>query len=262
MTGGVVNEIFEKFIDDGNSRLSAFVSATGSAGTIAAGDFLRTKHPSIRVVAAEARQCPTLYRFGIGDKHVPWIHNVRNTDAVAAVDDEQTMQLMRLFNEPAGREYLVSQGVPETVISQLHLPGISCICNLVAAIKTAKHFEFTSRDVIFLPMTDSMELYSSRMTEMNEQEGGYSRDSAVAHFARYLQGIEDDHIRELTYHDRKALHNFKYFTWIEQQGKSRDELNETWDPDFWAGMFSDEKVAAWDRLIDQFNDEVGLLKNL
>src|SRR5205823_3620733 len=132
----------------GNSRLrlSGFISATGSAGTIAAGDFLRTKHPHVRVVAAEALQCPTLLRCGfgdhriegIGDKHVPWIHNVRNTDVVAAIDDEQCLAIMRLFNEDAGRTLLGKQGIATSIVEKLPLLGISGICNLVSAIKTAK----------------------------------------------------------------------------------------------------------------------------
>ncbi len=266
MTGSVVQDVFSKFIDTGRERMAGYISATGSAGTIAAGDFLRTLHPHIRVVATEALQCPTLYQFGfgahriegIGDKHIPWIHNVRNTDAVAAIDDEQTMQLMRLFNEPEGRAYLIRQGVDEAVVNQLDLLGISCICNLVASIKTARHYEMTERDVLFMPVTDSMELYASRLEEMREAEGPYTAEKAAAHYARYLLGTQDDHYRELTYADRKALHNFKYFTWVEQQGRDSEELRLLWDPDFWVEVFSDERIQAYDRLITQFNNAVGL----
>ncbi|HMO50143.1 MAG TPA: pyridoxal-phosphate dependent enzyme [Kiritimatiellia bacterium] len=266
MTGGVIQDIFEKFIATGKERLSGYISATGSAGTIAAGDYLRTLHPHLRVVGVEALQCPTLYQFGfgahriegIGDKHIPWIHNVRNTDAVCAVDDEQTMQLLRLFNEPDGRAYLVKQGVPASTVARLDLLGISCICNLVASIKTAKHFEMDERDVIFMPVTDSMELYASRFDEMRAEHGSYTEEKAAAHYARYLLGTQDDHLRELTYQDRKALHNFKYFTWVEQQGKTSEQLRELWEPDFWTELFSEERLAAYDRQIVAFNDAVGL----
>jgi cysteine synthase len=270
MTGGIVDEIFRRVYAPGGARLSGFVSATGSAGTIAAGDFLRTKHPAIRVVAAEALQCPTLYRCGfgahriegIGDKHIPWIHNVRNTDLVAAIDDEQTIQLMRLFNEPAGRARLIETGVPADVVERLDLAGISCLCNLVAAIKAAKHYEMGARDVIFFPMTDSMDLYASRIEELRRVAGPYTRDTAIAHQARYLHGIEPDHLRELTYGDRKALHNFKYFTWVEQQGKTADELRRLWDEEFWLDLFSPERVAEWDRMIEQFNEATGVADSL
>ena len=267
VTGGVVDEIYQQLAKP-DSRLAAFVSATGAAGTIAAGDFLRTKYPSLRVVAAEALQCPTLLRFGfgahriegIGDKHIPWVHNVRNTDMVIAVDDEQTMQLLRLFNEPAGIEYLKKQGVKDELIAQLPLLGISGACNLAAAIRTAKYYEMNGRDLLFLPMTDSLEMYGSRMTEMQEQEGPFTAEKATATYARYLLGAGLEHMRELNYQDRKALHNFKYFTWVEQQGKTSAELNKLWDPDFWTETFS--QAAEWDKLITAFNERTGVLASL
>jgi cysteine synthase len=270
MTGSIIQEIYERHYRTENSRLAAYSSATGSAGTIAAGDYLRTQYPSLRVTAVEALQCPTLYQFGfgehriegIGDKHVPWIHNVRNTDMVCAVDDEQTMQLLRLFNEPEGREALARRGVGEELVAQLDLLGISSLCNLVASIKTAKYYDMDSRDVLFCPLTDGMELYASRLQEMGEEHGPLKADDAVAISARYLDGTTIDHMRELTYFDRKSLHHFKYFTWVEQQGRTSEELNRLWDEDFWKEVFSQEQVDEWDRLIDQFNQETGLLQAL
>ncbi|NIS90625.1 MAG: pyridoxal-phosphate dependent enzyme [Woeseiaceae bacterium] len=261
VTGSVIEEIFAANFGEGR-RLSAYVSATGSAGTIAAGDYLRTVHPDLRVVATEALQCPTLLQFGfgdhriegIGDKHIPWIHNVRNTDFVVAVDDEQLMQLMRLFNEEAGHDCLLREGISEDLLASLPLLGISSLCNLVAAIKTARYYDMDARDVIFVPLTDAMNLYASRMQEMRESEGEYTARSADRHYARYLQGITTDHVRELNYADRKALHNFKYFTWVEQQGRSSDELRQLWDTDFWSRVFSTEVVDEWDRLIEAFNE--------
>jgi cysteine synthase len=265
MTGSVIEEVFQKHYRDGR-RLSAYVSATGSAGTIAAGDYLRNRHPGIRVVATEALQCPTLLQFGfgehriegIGDKHIPWIHNVRNTNLVAAVDDEQAMQLMRLFNEEEGFACLRREGVDEKTLQELNLLGISGICNLVASIKTARYYDMDDRDVIFTPLTDSMELYSSRLQEMEETHGPYTTLLADQHYARYLQATTTDHLRELTYADQKALHNFKYFTWVEQQGRTSDELRQLWDEDFWREIFSQEVVDEWDRLIDAFNEASGL----
>lgn len=269
-TGGIIEEIYEKHYKTENSRLSGFISATGSAGTISAGDFLRTKHPFIRVVAVEASQCPTLYQFGfgahriegIGDKHIPWVHNVRNTDAVSTVDDEQVMQLLRLFNEDAGKAYLSKQGVSDDTITRLQAAGISGLCNLVSAINTAKYFEMDGRDVIFLPLTDSMDLYGSRLEEMEEQYGAFDTDKAARIFGRYLEGCRPDTYRELNYFERKALHNFKYFTWVEQQGKTSDELRQLWDEDFWAELFDQAQVDEWDQLINEFNEATGLLKNL
>jgi cysteine synthase len=267
MTGGIVEEVFHQ-IAKPHSRLAAYISATGSAGTIAAGDYLRTKFPRVLVVATEALQCPTLllngfgaHRIeGIGDKHVPWIHNVRNTDMVAAIDDEQCMQLLRLFNEDQGKAYLHQEGVPEALTSQLPVVGISGICNLIAGIKAAKYYEMDGRDVIVFPMTDSMDLYGSRKEELREQYGPYTRELAAAHLARYLHGTGIDTVRELGYWDQKALHNLKYFTWVEQQGKTSEELNAMWEPDFWTETFA--QAAEWDQLITEFNERTGVLKAL
>jgi hypothetical protein len=264
-TGSVIEEIFNNHYGAAR-RLSAYVSATGSAGTLAAGDFLRTQHPGIRVVATEALQCPTLLRFGfgehriegIGDKHIPWIHNVRNTDMVVAVDDEQTMQLMRLFNEDEGHACLRREGVDETTIAALGQIGISGLCNLVASIKTARYYDMDGRDVIFTSLTDSMELYSSRVEEMLEKHGPYTSHQADQHYGRYLLGTGTDNLRELSYADRKALHNFKYFTWVEQQGRSSEELQQLWDEDFWREVFSQDVVDQWDQLINAFNQATGL----
>jgi cysteine synthase len=265
VTGKTIDEIFGRL--GGDARLAGYVSATGSAGTIAAGDFLRTVHPRIRVVATEALQCPTLYQLGfgghriegIGDKHVPWIHNVRNTDMVAAIDDEQCLALFRLFNEPAGQTHLKLR-LPDELIQQLPLLGISGICNLVAAIKAAKYYDMGGRDVIFTCLTDSAGLYASRLHELSEQQGKYSAERAAYDQARYLDGIATDHVRELTYHDRKALHNFKYFTWVEQQGHTSDELRELWQPEFWERTFA--QVDAWDEQIQSFNERTGVLELL
>lgn len=262
VTGKTIEEIFNWI--GGGSRFSAYVSATGSAGTIAAGDYLRTMHPQLRVVATEALQCPTLYQLGfgghriegIGDKHVPWIHNVRNTDMVAAIDDEQCMSLFRLFNEPVGQT-LLNHRLSNQLIQQLKLVGISGICNLVAAIKTAKYYDMDGRDVIFTCLTDSAGLYGSRLEELAAEHGPYNAERAAYDQARYLDGIETDHVRELTYHDRKALHNFKYFTWVEQQGRSADELRELWNPEFWQRTFA--QVDEWDEQITDFNARTGVL---
>ncbi len=266
VTGSVIAQIFDRIGGPG-ARLAGYVSATGSGGTIAAGDYLRTRFPLIKVAAAEALQCPTLLRCGfgahriegIGDKHVPWIHNVRNTDMVAAIDDEQCMSLMRLFNEDAGRSWLGQQGVPSHILGELPDLGISSICNLVTAIKMARYFEFGPRDLVFFPMTDAMALYGSRLEELRRERGSYTREQAIADHARWLLGIGTDNLHELSYADRKRLHNFKYFTWVEQQGRSAEELRQLWDPDFWVEVFS--QAPEWDRLIRAFNQETGLLAN-
>jgi cysteine synthase A len=262
VTGAMIEEIFESL--DTGTRLAGFVSATGSAGTIAAGDYLRTLSPHIRITATEAQQCPTLYQLGfgghriegIGDKHVPWIHNVRNTDMIAAIDDERCMSLFRLFNEPAGQTILM-RDLQAEFVQQLSLLGISGVCNVVAAVKTAKYYDMDERDVVFTCLTDSADLYRSRLEELNTERGTYTTEQAIADRAQHLHGISTDWLRELNYADRKALHNFKYFTWVEQQGRTADELRELWQPEFWHRTFN--QVHDWDRQIEDFNKKTGVL---
>ncbi len=262
VTGNAVQQVYEQVAQPGQ-RLAAWVTATGSAGTIAAGDYLKTLHSDVILTATEALQCPTLYACGfgghriegIGDKHVPWVHNVRNTDMVSAIDDEQCMSLLRLFNEQAGQDRLAELGVATDLIEQLPLLGISSICNLIAAIKTAQYYGMDNRDIIFLPMTDSAEMYTSRLPELAAAHGAYDRDQAIADQARWLAGVTPDHMRELTHHDRWTLHNFKYFTWVEQQGRTVEELRQLWDRDFWTEVF--DSASDWDHRIEEFNARIG-----
>ena len=245
------------------------VLTTGSAGTIGCGDYLKEIFSSSKVVASEALQCPTLllngfggHRIeGIGDKHVPWIHNIKNTDMVMAIDDEACMSLVRLFNEQAGRAYLVKQGVPETLVEQLDLLGISSIANVLSAIKFAKWYELGDYDIVLTVFTDSMELYQSRLRELREKHGQYTELDAAADYHRYLLGCTVDYVEELGYWDRRRIHNLKYFTWVEQQGKSYEEILAQWyDPDYWTGIH--RQVEEIDALIEQFNEMTGLLREL
>ena len=268
VTGNAIEEVFNR-TKGANSRLAAYISATGSAGTIAAGDYLRTVKPLVRVVASEALQCPTLlmngfgsHRIeGIGDKHVPWVHNVKNTDVVTAIDDEDCMRIFRLFNEEKGHEYLKSAGIGGKIISDLHLIGISGISNMISAIKTARYFEMTGDDIIITIATDSADMYKSRLTGLTAERGEYSDIKAVKDLEKCLLGVSCDNMRELGYNDRKALHNLKYYTWVEQQGKEVEDLNQLWyDRQIWNRMFM--QVERWDKMIDEFNERTGLLKEL
>jgi cysteine synthase len=265
VTGAAINEVFDK-VKDKKSNLAAYVSATGSAGTIAAGDYLRTVFPGIKVVASEALQCPTLlmngfggHRIeGIGDKHVPWIHNVKNTDVVTAIDDEHCMNLFRLFNENTGTDYLKAEGLAEALVDNLPLIGISGIANILSSIKIAKYFELNSDDIIITVATDSAEMYHSRLNELNEQLGPYSLLQAGKDLERYLYGTTTDYMKELTYTEKKTIHNLKYYTWVEQQQKEVNDLNQLWDDrELWTRIFNQYKV--WDQLIMEFNEMTGLI---
>jgi hypothetical protein len=168
------------------------------------------------------------------------------------------VNLSRLFNEPAGRAYLVKKGVPELLVSQLDLMGFSGISNMLSAIKFAKYYELGETDVVLTVLTDSMELYGSRLKEMHEEYGEYSQTDAAEHYARYLQGESTDNMMELTYVDRRRVHNLKYYTWIEQQGRAYEEIQAQWyDGDYWAGFQS--QADQIDALIEEFNERVGLI---
>lgn len=262
VTGPALEETFG-YIRNEKSRFAAYISNTGSAGTIAAGDYLRTRFPQVKVVASEALQCPTLLQNGfgghriegIGDKHIPWVHNVRNTDVVSAIDDEECMRLMRLFNEPDGIRFLIDEGIAPETAQNLHLLGISSIANVLSAIKTARYYEYTENDVIVSLATDSMEMYQSRMEEERHSRGSYNTVSAARDFEKCLCAQGTDNMKELTYADRKAIHNLKYFTWVEQQEKDVHDLNRLWyDEGLWQEVFN--QVHVWDEMIEQFNEEV------
>jgi cysteine synthase len=264
VTGQAMAEVLQTELGPRDSYRGVTLT-TGSAGTIACGDYLKQRFPASKIAAGEAWQCPTLLENGfgahriegIGDKHVPWIHNVKNTDLVIALDDNVIVHLARLFNEPAGREHLAEQGVPKRLVDQLGLLGFSGIANLSMAVKFAKYYELGEHDLVVTVLTDSMDLYQSRLQEMRAESGEYTALHAAADLARYLHGLGTDGMLELRYTDRRRIHNLKYFTWVEQQGRAHEELTAQWrDPDYWTGIQA--QVPQIDDLIEAFNQKVGL----
>ena len=268
ITGPAMVEVLEEIMGPGD-RYRGVALTTGSAGTIGSGDYVKQQYPTSKIVASEALQCPTLLENGfgahriegIGDKHVPWIHNVKNTDFVTAIDDEATMQILRLFNEPVGQDYLIERGVDASFVEELPQLGISSIANMLSSIKFAKWNEMTGQDVVMTVATDSVEMYESRLRELNEERGAFTRDDAVVAFERYLQGVGTDAMVELDYQGRKRIHNLKYYTWVEQQGKTYEEIQAQWyDDDYWTSLQSE--VDTMDRHIEAFNEKTGLLAEL
>ncbi len=266
VTGHAMEEVLKKTLRPGQT-LSGSVFTTGSAGTIGCGDYLKELFPASKLAASEALQCPTLlsngfgaHRIeGIGDKHVPWIHNIKNTDMIMAIDDESTMQLIRLFNEREGQKYLAKLGVPETLIEQLPLLGISSVANLLSAIKMTKWYEWGKGDVVMTVLTDSMEMYHSRLRELTAERGKFTAHDAAVAYHEHLLGQRTENIEELSYPARKRVHNLKYYTWVEQQGKTYEEIQAQWyDPTYWSGIH--QQVDEIDELIKQFNKMTGLLK--
>ena len=242
-------------------------SATGSAGTIASGDYMKQLFPASKIVASEALQCPTLLENGfgahriegIGDKHVPWIHNVKNTDMVVAIDDNAVVNLARLFNEPAGQRLPGEEGRAGGAWStSLDLLGFSGIANVLSAIKFAKYYELGEHDVVLTVLTE-LDGAVRQPPEGNARRNSAStpRSTPPQTSPATCMGSRTDNMAELTYADRTRVHNLKYFTWVEQQGKTYEEIQAQWyDPDYWTDV--QEQVAEIDALIEEFNAEVGL----
>ena len=263
VTGRAMADVVKQYEEQG-MRMTGLVGSTGSAGTIASGDYLKECWPGSKIAVSEALQCPTLlmngfgsHRIeGIGDKHVPWIHNVKNTDMVIAVDDEAAISVSRLFNEEAGKEYLAKQGVDSDLIERLPSAGISGVGNIISAIKFAKWYELGPDDVVMTVLTDGMELYNSRLIELNETRGAFTEMDAHLAYGRDIIGLTTDYMTELDYYGKKRIHNLKYFTWVEQQGKSYDEIQAQWYQDsYWDNIR--QCVDRLDALIDDFNSMSG-----
>ena len=248
-------------------KLRAFTSATGSAGTIAAGDKLKQRYGS-QIVACEALECPTMLENGfgehniqgIGDKHIPLIHNVMNTDAVSAISDHATDHLDLLFNSPAGRAHLVDRlGVPQAVVDQLVHFGFSAICNTLSAIKYAKWNRLGADDVIITIATDGHELYVSEAEHLlaTQYPNGFSAVDAADVAARYLGAVDTENFLELSHRDKNRIFNLGYYTWVEQQGISVADFEARRSQSFW------ESVAAlrepWDAAIIEFNQQSGMV---
>jgi cysteine synthase len=245
-------------------RLAAFVAASGSAGTLAAGDYLK-ETAGARIVAVEAAECPTLLRNGfgehniqgIGDKHVPLIHNVMNTDLAVGVSDRSTGALDLLFNSEVGRSYLAERRrIDPAVIDDLKLIGLSGIANLVAAIKVAKRLELGQDDVILTLATDSAALYGSERKKFADAEypDGFDAVNAGEIFGRHLQGVADNDVLELTHHERTRIFNLGYYTWVEQQGVSLDDFERRRSQRFWEELRRAPPV--WDELIAELNAKI------
>ncbi len=262
VTGPAMEEAFKKIARSGD-RVAGAVLSSGSAGTLGSGSYLRDAFPGAKVAVAEALQCPTILENGfgdhriegIGDKHIPWIHNLRETDAAVGVDDEMPMRIIRLFNEEAGRAVLAEAGVSPEIAAKLDWIGISGVGNLIGAIKFAKYFELGENDVVFTMFTDSMEMYGSRLAELTAARGAYDQRQADRDLEA-LKGVAIDHVLELTQVDKRRIHNLKYFSWIEQLGKDLGELRAQWNDyrAYWGGLRS--QVGALDALIEDFNAEV------
>ena len=270
VTGNALAEVFEDMKRDGD-RFAGACFTSGSAGTMSAGDRLKELYPNLKLAVGEALQCPTLLNNGfgghriegIGDKHVPWIHNVKNTDMVIDIDDEDSQRLLRLFNTSEGQAYLRQElKLDAEMITKLTWLGISGIANVLCCIKMAKYYELTEHDVVGTVLTDSAIMYQSRIEELNQMHGAYSAQAAELDHNLHMLGIKTDNMEELTYLTRKRVHNLKYYTWVEQQGETVEDLNALWydTEGTWDAVHHQAKEL--DELINTFNEESGVLEML
>ena len=265
VSGHAFAHVFESVqARDPSLRLGAFVAATGSAGTLGSGDWLKERHRT-KIVAVEALECPTmLYNGygehniqGIGDKHIPYIHNVTNTDVAVAVSDRATDQLFVLFNDPAGHALLRARGVNEDVLAALPHFGLSSICNVVAAIKTAKALALSAQDAILTVATDGAAMYASEKPKAIVKHFGGRFDGARAAeaFDRHLSRASTEHVLTMGEVERNRIFNLGYFTWVEQRGVSLADFEARCDQAFWRALH--DLVPAWDEMIAAFNRGTG-----
>jgi len=261
VTGPALERVFRAVAGESGLRARAFVSATGSAGTLAAGDHLK-RSLGLDICAVEALECPTLLYNGygehniqgIGDKHIPFIHNAFNTDFVIAVSDRASDALNLLFNTTVGRAYLADRtGLGQEALGMLADLGLSSIANMLAAIKYAKYHGLGPDDAVLTVATDGSELYGTELDKAGREQfaGNFDVLAAAEVFGRYLLGTTTDHMREMTRPDREGIFNLGYYTWVEQQGVTLADFDARRDPAYWDDMM--EMVPVWDRLIDAFN---------
>ena len=265
VTGRALGHVFDSVAADRPGlRLAAFVSATGSAGTIAAGDRLKDEYGS-RIVAVEALECPTMLANGfgehniqgIGDKHIPLIHNVMNTDVVVAVSDRATDQLQVMFASDDGLGYLADRRlVPQRTLRTLGHFGLSSICNVLAAISTAKLLGLAADDAIVTVATDGAAMYPSERAKILARDfgGGFTNLDAAAVWGEHLADVTTDNSVECTAAVRNRIFNLGYFTWVEQQGIPIELFEARRDRSFWVGLR--RYLEVWDAMIDDFNAAV------
>jgi cysteine synthase len=264
-TGSALERVAEQLVaSNPNLKVRAFVSATGSAGTIGAGDHLKDRFGSL-TVAAEALECPTLLNNGfgehniqgIGDKHVPLIHNVMGTDVVVAISDRSTDSLNVLANTDAGRRYLASRGVSPEMLVALASFGLSSWCNVLAAIKLAKRLRLGSEDVILTVATDGAVMYQSELQDALKRDwkDGFTEVSAAQVFGEHILGAGEDNLLECTETDRDRIFNLGYYTWVEQQGVSIEDFEARRKASFWRSLL--DLVPVWDDLIGELNARSG-----
>ncbi|WP_419932061.1 pyridoxal-phosphate dependent enzyme [Candidatus Poriferisodalis sp.] len=272
VTGAALLAVFEhlrqRAATGSEPNLAAFVAASGSAGTLGAGDQLKDAHGA-QIVAVEALECPTmLYNGygehniqGIGDKHIPLIHNVMNTDVIVGVSDRATDGLGLVFNTEPGRDALREHlGAASWVLDELGHFGYSSICNTLAAARAANELGLGADDVVMTVATDGFEMYySERERHLAERypdsfDAGTARGIIERHLAPDARSDDAPHIEVLSDRGRDRIFNLGYYTWVEQQGVPLEDFEARRDQAFWDSLRGLPRL--WDEMINELNDEV------
>ena len=260
VTGPSLEKSFLEVKKNTNLKPRFYVSASGSSGTLAAGDYLKDSLGTLTAVV-EALECPTLLKNGygehniqgIGDKHVPLIHNVMNTDFVVDVSDKATDNLNLVFNTNVGKDYLIKKiGIEKSLVNKLPEFGFSSIANILASIKLAKYMNLGKEDAIITVATDGADLYLSELEKTKNNYKGAFDDAACSNiFKKYIKDIDSDNMLELSYNDKERIFNLGYYTWVEQQGVRLSDFEKRKDQQFWLDHYN--YMISLDDKIEKFN---------
>ena len=260
VTGPSFEKSFLQVKKDSNLNARFYVCASGSSGTLAAGDYLKNSLGTLTAVV-EALECPTLLKNGygehniqgIGDKLVPLIHNVMNTDFVVDVSDKATDNLNLVFNTKIGKEYLINKlGLKNSLVNTLPGFGLSSIANIIASIKLAKYMNLGKEDAIITVATDGADLYLSELEKTkNNYQGAFDNAACSNIYKKYLKKIDSDNMLELSQNDKERIFNLGYYTWVEQQGVNLSDFEKRRDQQFWLDHYN--RMLSLDDRIEKFN---------
>lgn len=249
------NSAIEAVRSAGNGRIACFVSAPGSAGTIAAGDQVKSTFPDAKVAAVEPFECSTLVNgktglhriAGIGDQVCSMVHNVLNTDFAVLIKDEDCIRGLKVLYD--GARVLRKAGVsPELAKGLQNLFGVSGICNILGAIKMARYLRLGSGDNVVTVATDGIDRYYSVLDDLAKRVPEIN-DNVLERWRRSIF-IEADnrHIYDLRMSDAKErLFKQKEKDWLSY-GYTREYLDSMKNMNFWEKEYKkfidyDQKIA-------------------
>jgi cysteine synthase len=238
VTGNSALEVAAQY---GNGRVAAFVAAPGSAGTLGAADEIKARFPDCQVAAPEPRECSTLFDNsrgthrieGIGDKMVTLIHNVLTTDYVMLIHDEDCIKGLELLEQ---RQPLVERilRLPEGSLRNFRgVFGISSVCNILGAIRLARHLHLGPKDNVVTIATDGFDRYPSVLADLARREGPLDEGKLQSWFEAVFRGGDAKEILDVRPREQKErLFQYKEETWT-RFGYSRDYLQKMKSQAFW-----------------------------